>query len=234
MLNSDKFQKFKELLNRIELNYSRTYEDFDLTVESGLSGLLKETMERITIELGNDDKKNPALAIYRPDVIIIKEQFWDKTEEEQVCIVIHELGHVKYPPIAKTEILDVKPGEYLADRYILGVSIINKHFKFWLEENKESLNKLLGLNGNDRFQNLIQTYFTLKGFEKLLSEKDSTGFIKKIKVKLLEIGVANEKIEKIEELTEEYLVSYSNPDKLRKLEGCCDEIDQYLLNQVNT
>ena len=237
IVEKEKLDNFAELIIEIKLKFNEKI-GFDLNYLSDIEEWHKKQSKKFSEVLTRFEKEEiVAMAINIEWVVFISNFFWNKSKDEQICIILHELGHIKYPISKVCSFLTNHSGdnmvkEYLADSYIKEVSkeFAQKRFTFWFQ----SFNEKFDISAFkkefdfDEFSNLIFHYFNLYYFKKITNLDLIENSLILIKRKFLS-NLNEFYIQEITQLILEYLDYPYNWEKGKALDELLDKAENNIL-----
>lgn len=240
IVQEEKVEEFRNLIDELELNFNdKLYFKFNY-LYSIEKWKLKQQKDLEEAQALIEKERKVAVAFNSDNLVIITKFFWEKCKDEQICIILHELGHIKYPLIKVCTFLTLNNGqncakEFLADSFIKEVSsqLMSNRFKFWFKRFEDSF-KIDDYKNNfdsDEFDALILNYFNLCYFKKLTNSDKIEKPKKAIENKLMEWGLSNEDIQKITEHINNYLESFCDWKSGENLKKFLEEIESKLLSE---
>ncbi len=238
--DKDRLNEFKHIIEKIkswddykdisldfEIEYSTNFEEYSKIVGESLHHIITA------------HKDGLALAFLTPEIIFICNTFWNKNEKIKIAVIIHELGHIKYPLNISDDsflgIMDDKGikfssliSEFLANKYTIEINIklIDIIYEDWCLDNITKLNQLLEKPTNDYIWKLAQTYFVLKGFVKLMNSENPLIYIHKIENKFLDHTIPEDDIVSFNKNIELFLEDCNNKQRLSNLDNAFEKIEQ--------
>lgn len=230
--NNDKIREFRRIYDKIVYKYPQIKKDFNPKF------LVNDKHYKKAVEINGKIKRksrkdNPALAL-NFKLICILDDYWKRDKEnEKEIIIIHELGHIKYLfQIRDFSFLQYNGREFLADKYLCEIDhkLLQKKYQYWYDISLSELDNLLK-EPIEHIWEIAKTFFVLKYYGNLISHQTINENIKKIKNKLIEIGLKLEVIQEFEQLIDSYLEDCNNENNLNILSKFYDEnIESEILN----
>lgn len=121
-----RIKEFEEIYDKILGKYPQLESDFNPKFLVDHKRYTKAIEERQK----NNQKNSPALVLDSKAICIFDTYWKRQRENEKEMIVIHELGHIKYPlKIIDSSFLKRNGGEFLAEKYLSEIdkSLIKKN-----------------------------------------------------------------------------------------------------------
>ncbi|MFH1828768.1 MAG: hypothetical protein ABH824_05925 [Nanoarchaeota archaeon] len=236
----EKMNEFRDLIDELELNFNDKLNfkfNYLYNIEEWKMKQEKDLKEALTLI---EKEKISAVAFNSNNLVIITNYFWEKCKDEQICIILHELGHIKYPLTKICTFLTLNNGqncakEFLADSFIKEVSseLASKRFEFLFKKFDSSFKiDLFGSKfDSDEFDALILNYFNLCYYKRLKNSDLVEKSKKLIEDKLSKWGLVKEDMEEITKHINEYLDSLCDWKMGESLKKCLEEIDSKLLSE---
>ena len=235
--DKNKIGDIKQIAEGLWLDYDKIWEEFGFNYKESLSKFYEDLKNKFELKLKEStEKTNPAFAHWTDDIILIDDSFWGRCDEEKRCIILHELGHIKYPlgnhvGNKACDFLENKDSEYLANKYTKEIdnNLSIRQFYYWLKNFKADWDETLNNATKNQFGKLVQYLFILKGFEKLMNT-DNIKCSNLIVKKLLRLKISENEIKDLINSINGYLNDCYDIKKQAELGKIYDKIESKVLN----